>query len=119
MNAARRKKLEHHLAATEVELVALLRSALPHTAAHGDLLFFNSRFLPSGIQLRWVSSGSEAILALATESLDLREKLGIPSDRSPGYLYIAACIEAADAGNRHRRGPRQLAEGLIKELGAD
>jgi hypothetical protein len=119
MNIARRKKLEDQLAAAEVELVSLLRSSLPHTAAHGDMLFFNSRFRPDGIQLQWVSSSSEAILALAVESSNLRDRLGMPSHGSPGQLYIAACTEAADVCNGNRRGPRQLAAWLIDELGPD
>ena|SRR5688572_14849401 len=117
MKVARQNKLEAQLTATEVELVALLRHSLPHTAAHGDMLFFNSQFRPGSIQPQWVSSSNEAILALATESLALRDQLGVPSHGSPGQLYIAACTEASDTSNGNRRGPRQLAAWLINELG--
>jgi hypothetical protein len=117
MKVARQNKLVAQLAATEAELLALLRDSLPHTAAHGDMLFFNSQYLPGSIQPHWVSSNSEAILALATEGLALREQLGMPSHGSPGQLYIEACTEAADFSNGNRRGPRQLATWLLNELG--
>lgn len=117
MKAVRHNKLEAQLAATEAELVTLLRGALPHTAVHGDMLFFNSRFRPANVQPHWVSSGSETLLSLATESVELRGQLGRPVNGSPGQLYIAACTEAADTSNGNRRGPRQLAAWLANELG--
>ena len=117
MKNTRRHKLEAQLSAVEVELVALLRDSLPHTAVHGDMLFFNSQYRPANIRPHWVGPASEPILALATESLELRDRLGMPDQGSPGQLYIAACTEAADTRNDNGRGPRQLAAWLIHELG--
>ena len=117
MKDSRKNKLEAQLVATEIELVALLRGSLSHTAVHGDMLFFNSQYRPDDVNPQWVSSSSEDILSLATESLALREQLGMPCHGSPGQLYISACTEAADTSNGHRRGPRQLAAWLINELG--
>ena len=117
MKAARQNKLEAQLAATEVELASLLRESLTHTAVHGDMLFFNSRYCPDNYQPQWFSSNSEALLSLATECLALRDQLGLPCHGSPGQLYIAACTEATSTSNGNRRGPRQLATWLISELG--
>lgn len=118
MNAARQKKLEAQLAATEAELVMLLRASLLHTATHGDMLFFHSRYRPDNVRPHWISSGSEAMLSLASDSSAIRNRLGLPPDGSPGQLYLAACAEAADTSNADRCGPRQLAAWLIEQLGA-
>lgn len=117
MKIARRNKLEAQLAAMEVELVALLRGSLPHAAAHGDMLFFNSRYRPDNVRLQWISSSNEALLSVAADSLALWDQLGMSCDGSPGQLYISACTEATDTSNGNRRGPRQLAAWLINELG--
>lgn len=117
MKIARQNKLEAQLAATEVELLALLRESLTHTAVHGDMLFLNSQYSPDNYRPQWFSTNSEAILSLATECLALRDQLGMDRHGSPGQLYIAACTEATDTSNGNRRGPRQLAAWLISELG--
>lgn len=117
MKADRENKLRAQLAATEAQLITLLRDSLAHTAAHGDMLFFNSRYRPANVSAHWVSPRSETIVTLATESLALRDQLSLPAEGSPGQLYMMACSEAADTGNDHRRGPRQLATWLISALG--
>jgi hypothetical protein len=45
MKVSRQDKLEIQLAAAEQELLRLLATALPHAAQHGDMLFFNSKFI--------------------------------------------------------------------------
>ena len=117
MKAARQAKLEAQLAATEAELLALLRNSLPHTAEHGDMLFFNSRFRPDYVRDRQISERSEALVSLASESMEIREQIGAPMAGCPGQLYISACSESADSSNANRRGPRQLAAWLLSELG--
>jgi hypothetical protein len=117
MKAARQAKLEAQLAATETELLALLRDSLPHTAEHGDMLFYNSRFRPEYVQDHQTSERSEALISLASESTEIREQIGAPIAGSPGQLYISACSESADTSNGNRRGPRQLAAWLLSELG--
>lgn len=81
------------------------------------MLFVGAQHLPGNVQPHWVSAGSEAILALAKESLELRDQLGLSVDGAPGQLYVLACRESADTNNDNRRGPKKLASWLLGELG--
>ena len=117
MKASRQDKLETQLAATEDELLGLLADALPYTAQHGDMIFFNSEFRPEYIQPHQIGERNEALLSLSTESVTLRERIGLPVLGSVGQLFLSACSEAANTSNDNRRGPRQLATWLLGELG--
>lgn len=117
MKTSRQDKLEAQLVATELELVDLLRQSLAHTAVHGDPLFCNSQYLPKGMRADWASPASERLLTLAQEAMALREQLGLPMQGSAGQLYLAACIEAGDTSNEHRRGSRALSLALLAQLG--
>lgn len=117
MKAARQIKLEAQLAATESELLALLRAQLPHAAIHGDMLFFNSRFCPDHVRAHWLGQSNETLISLATDAVALRESLGLSLAGSPAQLYISACKEAADVSAGNRRGPRQLASWILNALG--
>jgi hypothetical protein len=117
MKSSRQDKLETQLTATEGELLELLSAALPHTAQHGDMLFFNSSFHPDYIRPHQISERSEALFSLASESVTLREQIGLPVIGSAGQLFLSACSEAANTSNENRRGPRQLAAWLLGELG--
>ena len=117
MKFARQKKLEVQLEVVERELLTLLRDSLAHTAMHGDLLFFNSQHLPDNVPPHWASPSGEVLMALASQAVAIREQSGMPLHGTPGQLYIAACGEAADISNDHRRGPRQLAAWILGELG--
>ncbi|MBX3691631.1 hypothetical protein [Dokdonella sp.] len=116
MKASRQLKLHAQLEATEGELVALLTEALPHTAQHGDTLFFNSAFHPAYVQPHQIGQGNERLLLLAQQSVMLRDELGESSVRSVGQLFLSVCGEAANEANQNRRGPRQLAAWLLGEL---
>src|SRR4249919_3529666 len=116
MKASRQDKLENQLAAAESELLKLLVTALPHTAQNGDMLFFNSSF-PAYLGDHLLSERSELLLSLASQSVALREQLGLPVIGSAGQLFLSACSEAANTANENRRGPRQLAAWLLGELG--
>ena len=117
MKASRQVKLEAQLAATESEALALLSEALPYTAQHGDMLFFNSAFHPDYVQSHQIGERSEQIFLLCSEAVALREQIGLPVLGSPGQLFLSACGEAANTTNDNRRGPRQLAAWLLGELG--
>ena len=117
MKASRQDKLETRLAATESELLELLADALPHTAQHGDMLFFNSTFRPDYVVPHQLGELSERLLSLSSESITLREEIGLPVLGSVGQLFLSACSEAANTANENRRGPRQLAAWLLGELG--
>jgi len=117
MKASRQDKLENQLAAAESELLKLLVTALPHTAQNGDMLFFNSSFHPAYLGDHLLSERSELLLSLASQSVALREQLGLPVIGSAGQLFLSACSEAANTANDNRRGPRQLAAWLLGELG--
>ena len=117
MKASRQDKLETQLVAAEGELLELLSAALPYTAQHGDMLFFNSSFHPDYIRPHQISERSEVLFSLASESVTLREQIGLPVIGSAGQLFLSACSEAANMSNGNRRGPRQLAAWLLGELG--
>lgn len=109
MKASRQTKLEAQLAATENELHELLLDALPHTAQHGDMLFFNSAFHPDYIRSHQISERAEQLFSLSRETAALREQIGLPVLESIGQLFLSACSEASNSANDNRRGPRQLA----------
>ena len=117
MKASRQDKLETRLTAAESELFELLAVVLPYTAEHGDMLFFNSSFRPDYFQPHQISERNEQLLSLSTESVALRERIGLPVLGSVGQLFLSACSEAANTSNGNRRGPRQLAGWLLGELG--
>lgn len=119
MKASRKDKLEAQLAAVESDLLGLLASALPYTAKHGDMLFFNSGFHPEYIRSHQIGERNELLFSLSIESVSLRERIGLPVIGSVGKLFLSACNETADISNGNRRGPRQLATWLLGELGSN
>ena len=119
MKASRQAKLESQLAATECELLELLAVELPYTAQHGNMLFFNSAFHPDYIRPHQISERSEILFSMSTESVELREQIGLQVLGSAGQLFLSACGEAANTSNDNRRGPRQLATWLLGELGSN
>ena len=116
MKAARQTKLEAQLSASESELRERLLHALPHTAEHGDFLFYNSQYRPEYLRSHQLDPSCEPLISLSNECVALREQLGLAVQGSPGQLYISACIELANTSNGNRRGPRQLAAWLLNEL---
>ncbi|GHT85010.1 hypothetical protein AGMMS49543_15660 [Betaproteobacteria bacterium] len=96
MKASRQAKLETQLAVTEKELLELLTDALPYTAQHGDLLFFNSAFHPDCIRPHQIGERSERLLSLSSEAVALREQIGLPVLGSVGQLFLSACSEASN-----------------------
>ena len=117
MKVARQNKLEAQLAATESELLSFLRATLPHTATHGNTLFFSSQFCPDYVRPHTGSARATRCSFPWPLTLRIREELGLSVTGSPGQLYISACQEAANTANGNRRGPRQLASWLLAELG--
>jgi hypothetical protein len=119
MKSSRLDKLEAKLSAAEASLLNLLAQALPRVAQSGEMLFFNSAFLPDTIQSHWLPQESEALLSLANDAVSLRKELGLPVVGTVGQLYLSACSESANYANGNRRGPRQLATWLLGELGSN
>ena len=119
MKASRQDKLKTKLAATESELLELLASALPHTAEHGDMLFFNSEFHPDYLRPHQIDERNELFLSLSNDSVALREQIGLTVLGTVAQLFLSACSEAANTSNDNRRGPRQLATWLLGELGSN
>src|SRR4051794_40165044 len=105
MKAARQKKVVERLQAAETELCDMLRRLLKKTAVSGNMLFFNSEYLPDAIQLHWLPRESETLLMLAKQSVRLRESIGAETSGSVGQLYLLACREATNMKDEHRRGP--------------
>lgn len=119
MKSSRLEKLEAQLSATETSLLNLLAQTLPRVVHSGELLFFNSAFLPDTIQPHWLPHESEELLSLANNAMSLREELRLPVVGTAGELYLSACSESVDCANSNRRGPRQLATWLLGELGSN
>jgi len=117
MNDPRLRKQEAQLRATETQLSSMLAAVLPRVAHSGEMLFFNSEYIPPEIQPHWLPQESEELFDLAHASVSLREELGESVLGSVGQLFLSACSEAANSSNANRRGPRQLATWLLAELG--
>jgi hypothetical protein len=119
MKSSRHDKLEAQLSAAEASLLDLLARALPRAAQSGEMLFFNSAFLPDTVQPHWLPQESEELLSLANDAVSLREELGLSVVGTVGQLYLSACSESANYANGNRRGPRQLATWLLGELASN
>ena len=119
MELPRLGKLQAQLSAAETSLFDLLAQVLPRVVHSGEMLFFNSSFLPDAIQPTWLPQESEELLSLANDAVSLREELGLPVVGTVGQLYLSACSESANHANGNRRGPRQLATWLLGELGSN
>ena len=118
MKSSRLAKIEQQLASSESELYEMLSLLLPRVVSSGEMLFFNSENLPSTVQPHWLPPESEALLAMASSCVALRERLGAPVDGSIGQLFLSACHKAADATSNNSRGPRQLASWLLGQMPA-
>jgi len=116
MNDPRLRKQEAQLRATETQLASMLAAVLPRVANSGELIFFNSEYIPPEVQPHWLPQESEELFDLAHASVSLREELGEQVLGSVGQLFLSACSEAANSSNANRRGPRQLATWLLSEL---
>jgi hypothetical protein len=119
MKSSRLDKLEAQLSVAETSLLNLLAQVLPGVALSGEMLFFNSAFLPDTIQPHWLPQESEELLSLANNAVLLREELGLSVVGTVGQLYLSACSESANYTNGNRRGPRRLATWLLGELGSN
>jgi hypothetical protein len=117
MNDPRLRKQEAQLRATETQLSSMLASVLPRVANSGEMIFFNSEYIPPEVQPHLLPQESEELFDLAHASVSLREELGEPVLGSVGQLFLSACSEAANSINQNRRGPKQLATWLLSELG--
>lgn len=116
MKKSRQSKREHQLAEKERELFELLITLLPHTAQHGDMLFFNSRYKPDYVREHWLGKHNEALFSLSTDTVALRDQIGLPVFGSIGQLFLSACSEVSNQHNSNRRGPRQMAAWLLDEI---
>lgn len=117
MKDSRAEKQKSNLDRIETELCRLLRKHLPGAMDGDCLFFFNSEFKPPEWEMpdRYISDYQEQILELAKQSLTLRRELILPTENTPAALFLAACTESA-SDYEHRRGPRRLAEWLLKNL---
>jgi hypothetical protein len=116
MNASRLAKIETQLAASEDSLRAQLVVVLPRVSTSGEALFFNSQHMPQDHSPNWLPPESEVLFALALECIELHEQLSLPSTGSLAAAFLAACSEASETSNPHRRGPRQLAASLLTKV---
>lgn len=99
----------------EESLREVLLDWLPHVELTGEALFSNSRFNPHGLPAHALSKKAEALLEAASNCVELRDALELPTAGSIGEQFLEACAENASA-NEHRRGPRRLASALLQEL---
>ena len=111
-------KLELELEAAERQLRKQLLRILPEAAVGGSNPFTNSEFNPSFLPPHLFRSDAEDLLEAARECIRLREEIGFDAAGSIGSLFLAACEENGSR-NEHRRGPRKLAESLLRALSHD
>jgi hypothetical protein len=116
MKSSRLNKLEAQLSIAETSLLGLLAQVLPRVARSGEMIFFNSDFLPDMIHSRSLPQESEPLLSLAKHAVSLRKELGLSVVGTVGQLYLSACSESENFANGNRRGPRQLATWMLGEL---
>lgn len=116
MKLSRLAKIEQQISSSELELHEMLSALLPRVVSTGEMLFFNSEYLPSAMQAHWLPPESEVLLEIANSCIALRQHIGISVDGSIGQLFLSACREAADATSSHGRGPRQLASWLLSQM---
>ena len=118
MKTSRIDKLELELEAAERQLREQLLRILPEVAASGSNLFTNSKFNPFGLPSHLFRSDAEGLLQSARECIRLHEEIGLSAGGSTSSLFLAACEENGSC-NEHRRGPRKLAESLLRALSYD
>lgn len=119
MKDARAEKRKAELDQIEAELCRLLKKHLPGAMDGDSLFFFTSEHQPMKYKMpaHWFRAYSEEILQLAKQSLTLRNELILTTENTPAALFLEACAESASE-NEQRRGPRRLAEWLLRKLNA-
>lgn len=70
------------------------------------------------VEVKAVHPDAESLLQSARASISLRKAIGLDPVDSVGALFLAACEENVGR-NEHLRGPRKLAEALLKDLSHD
>ncbi len=116
MASTRLAKLEEKLGAAEDALRTRLLAVLPRVEGTGEMLFLNAKNMPGDYRSNWLPEESDELHDLAAQCVSLREQCALNDDLSIGNLFLAACREAADIENEHRRGPRRLAAWLLTEM---
>ena len=114
MKDSRAEKSEVELRALESALRARLKELLPTALEANSTLFMSSQFNPFDLPAHHLSQGEE-LARLAQECVRLRDKVSFLNEGSVGQLYLAACSEGASS-DQHRRGPRRLAELLLRAI---
>ena len=109
-------KLTSELRIIERELRDRLLGALPDAEDRNSVFFFTSEHNPHALPKHVLSQESEQILELAKRTLEIRRLLNLPTNDSPGQLFLDACAEASDVSNPERLGPRRLASKLRRKL---
>jgi hypothetical protein len=115
MNPRSIAKAESQLLAEEAALRERLLTELPAAVVSGHDLFTNSRFNPHDILAAHFSPVAQQLLQSAEQCIAWRKALGLKVEQSVGQLFVAACEESASMAP-HRRGPKKLAEVLLREL---
>lgn len=110
------EKLSRRLQALEDELARELTAALPAVTRNDFLLFFSARHNPHDFPAHWLSPRTEEMIEKADEVQALRHTLSLPTDAGVAHLFIEACMESAHLDNKHRLGPRRLAQRLLDQL---
>jgi hypothetical protein len=119
MKPSRVAKYEQQLTDAEEELRLQLSVVLPRVSSSGESLFTNSGNIPKDVLPHWLPPESEPLFALATECIERRQFLALPSEGSLAAAFLEACAEASQVSNPHRRGPRQLAVSLLPRVNAN
>jgi hypothetical protein len=118
MKRDRFREGEERLKQAEALLRKTLLEVLPSVIRFGWPVFTNSKHNPYSLPSHLIDEEAEAIWALASSCIDLREYLAFDVPESVGHLFLEACEESASS-NAHRRGPRKLAEAILEQLRND
>ncbi|MBV1879588.1 MAG: hypothetical protein KUG79_18240 [Pseudomonadales bacterium] len=110
-------KLYSKLDTLEAELKALL---IPHLerAAEGnnDLVFCARDFNPPKELKGLTDKKTEKLVAMGTQILALKEKLGEPSEGTIAQRICWYCRTWSSADNRHRKNAQSLAKKFLIEI---
>jgi hypothetical protein len=107
----------NRLAGIEQELAQRLVQILP-TVVEGrrTAIFFNRDFNPFQFSPNHYDFESDELLELACDAIKLRRLTDSPFNEGVAVLFLEACRENADLIDKHRLGPKRLAERLLAAI---
>lgn len=117
MKASGHDRAESVLQKLESEICRRLKRELVKVLdGRNSLFFFNEEFNPHEFPSHCFAESSNELVKLSKETIQLRQSLMLSVDDCIGNRFLSACGENADLANKHRLGPRRLAERLLSQM---